>query len=250
MRRALRLACCFEDLQALARSRIPKPFYDYADAGSWSEATYRANERDFAGVLLRQKVLVDIERRNVRSEMLGRPVAMPLALAPCGFGGMMWGDGEIAAAQAAEEFGVPFTLSTMSINSIEDVAANTTAPFMFQLYVMRDRGYVKSLIGRAKAAKCSALVLTADLQVIGQRHKDIKNGLSLPPEPTLKSVVHLVSRPSWCLSQAKAKRWNFGNIIGHHPLATSMMNLAEFTAAQFDPTLNWCAIFDRDKARV
>ena len=159
MKRALRLACCIEDLRVLAQACVPKPFYDYVDAGSWTEQTYRANERDFAAIKLRQKVLVDIEKRSVSAKLLGQNVTMPLALAPCGFGGMMWPDGEIAAAQAAQDFGVPFTLSTMSINSIEDVAAHTTAPFWFQLYVMRDRGFVKNLLSRAKAAGCSALVL-------------------------------------------------------------------------------------------
>ena len=221
-----------EDLRVLAKARVPKPFYDYVDAGSWSESTYHANERDFASIKLRQKVLVNIEKRSLATKMLGQNVAMPLALAPCGFGGMMWTNGEIEAARAAEDFGVPFTLSTMSINSIEDVAENTTAPFWFQLYVMRDRGYVRNLISRARAAGCSALVLTADLQVIGQRHKDIKNGLTLPPQPSLQSLVHLITRPRWCFSQLGAKRWTFGNIVGHHPMAKSMLNLSEWTAAQ------------------
>ena len=222
MKRALRLACCIEDLRVLAQARVPKPFYDYVDAGSWTEQTYRANERDFAAIKLRQKVLVDIEKRSVSAKLLGQNATMPLALAPCGFGGMMWPDGEIAAAQAAQDFGVPFTLSTMSINSIEDVAAHTTAPFWFQLYVMRDRGFVKNLLSRAKAAGCSALVLTGDLQVIGQRHKDIKNGLTLPPAPTLQSLVHLLSRPRWCFGQLGAKSWTFGNVVGHHPLVREL----------------------------
>src|SRR5664279_5432207 len=188
-----------EDLREIARRRVPRMFYDYADSGSWTESTYRANEADFRKIKLRQRVAVDIEKRTLRTTMVGQDVAMPVALAPIGMLGMQHADGEILAARAAEAFGVPFTLSTMSICSIEDVAANTKAPFWFQLYVMRDREFIGRLIDRAKAAKCSALVLTLDLQVLGQRHKDIKNGLSAPPKPTFANMLNLMTKPTWGL---------------------------------------------------
>src|SRR5665213_1092933 len=188
-----------EDLREIARRKVPRMFYDYADSGSWTESTYRANEADFQKIKLRQRVAVNIEKRTLRTKMVGIDVAMPVALAPIGMLGMQHADGEILAAQAAEAFGVPFTLSTMSICSIEDVAANTDKPFWFQLYVMRDRDFIERLIDRAKAAHCSALVLTLDLQIIGQRHKDLKNGLSAPPKLTLANILNMMSKPRWCL---------------------------------------------------
>src|SRR5450755_3763881 len=190
---------CVEDLRRLAQKRVPRMFYDYADSGSWTEGTYRANEADFAKIELRQRVAVNIETRSVATKMVGIDAAMPVALAPTGLTGMQHADGEILAARAAEKFGVPFTLSTMSICSIEDVAANTTRPFWFQLYVMRDRDFVERLIDRAKAAHCSALMLTLDLQIIGQRHKDLIYGLSAPPRMTLANLVNLAMKPRWCL---------------------------------------------------
>src|SRR3954469_22214296 len=188
-----------EDLRVLAQKRVPRMFYDYADAGSWTESTYRANNEDFAKIKFRQRVAVNLENRSLASTMIGQDVAMPVALAPTGLTGMQHADGEILAARAAEKFGVPFTLSTMSIASIEDVAANTKAPFWFQLYVMRDREFIGRLIDRATAANCSALVLTLDLQILGQRHKDIKNGLSAPPKPTLANMLNLLTKPGWGL---------------------------------------------------
>ncbi|MDQ6630099.1 MAG: alpha-hydroxy-acid oxidizing protein [Pseudomonadota bacterium] len=227
------------DLREIARRRVPRMFYDYADSGSWTESTYRANEADFQSIKLRQRVAVDIEKRTLRTRMVGIDVAMPVALAPIGMLGMQHADGEILAARAAEAFGVPFTLSTMSIASIEDVAANTTAPFWFQLYVMRDRAFIGRLIDRAKAAKCSALVLTLDLQILGQRHKDIKNGLSAPPKPTLANLLNLATKPSWGLAMLGTKRRTFGNIVGHVEGVENMASLGAWTAQQFDPTLSW-----------
>jgi L-lactate dehydrogenase (cytochrome) len=231
-----------EDLREIARRKVPRMFYDYADAGSWTESTYRANEADLQKIKLRQRVAVDIEKRSLRTTMVGQEVAMPVALAPIGMLGMQHADGEILAARAAEAFGVPFTLSTMSICSIEDVAANTKAPFWFQLYVMRDREFIGRLIDRAKAAKCSALVLTLDLQVLGQRHKDIKNGLSAPPRPTLRNIVNLATKPSWGLAMLGTKRRSFGNIVGHVKGVENMASLSAWTAQQFDPTLTWADI--------
>ncbi|MCS7100696.1 MAG: alpha-hydroxy-acid oxidizing protein [Burkholderiaceae bacterium] len=230
---------CIEDLRQLAKKRVPRMFYDYADSGSWTESTYRANETAFTKYLLRQRVAVDISRRSVASTMLGEPVAMPVALAPTGLTGMQHADGEILAARAAEKFGVPFTLSTMSICSIEDVAAATTRPFWFQLYVMRDRAFVERLIERARAARCSALMLTLDLQVLGQRHKDIKNGLSAPPKPTLRNVLNLATKPRWCWRMLGTRRRQFGNIVGHVQGVSDMTSLSAWTAQQFDPTLSW-----------
>src|SRR5450432_3407331 len=198
-----------EDLRALARKRVPRMFYDYADSGSWTESTYRANESDLRKIKLRQRVAQNMENRSTATTMVGVDVAMPVAIAPTGMTGMQHADGEILAAKAAEKFGIPFTLSTMSICSIEDVAANTKAPFWFQLYVMRDREFIGRLIDRAKAAKCSALVLTLDLQVLGQRHKDIKNGLTAPPKPTLANIVNLMTKPSWGLAMLGTKRRTF-----------------------------------------
>ena len=198
----MRVITCVEDLRRLARRRVPKMFYDYVDSGSWTESTYRANERDLAAICFRQRVAVNIENRSIRSKMIGEDVAMPVALAPIGLCGMLHADGEILAARAAEAFGVPFCLSTMSICSIEDVAANTTKPFWFQLYVMRDRGFVERLIGRAQEARCSALVVTLDLPMIGQRHKDLRNGLSVPPRLTIANLIDMATKPRWCLEHA------------------------------------------------
>jgi L-lactate dehydrogenase (cytochrome) len=228
-----------EDLRVLAQKRVPKMFYDYADSGSWTESTYRANSDDFQSIKLRQRVAVNMENRSTRSTMIGQNVAMPVALAPVGMTGMQHADGEIKAARAAEKFGVPFTLSTMSICSIEDIAAHTQAPFWFQLYVMRDKDFIERLIDRAKAAKCAALVLTLDLQIIGQRHKDLKNSLTAPPRLTLPNLINLATKPRWCLGMAGTRRHNFGNIFGHVKGIENMGNLMEWTGKQFDPTLNW-----------
>ncbi|QHJ00798.1 L-lactate dehydrogenase [Xylophilus rhododendri] len=227
-------------LQRIARRRVPRMFYDYADSGSWTEGTYRANESDFQKILLRQRVAVNMENRSTRSTMLGQPVAMPVALAPTGLTGMQHADGEILAARAAKAFGVPFTLSTMSICSIEDVAEATDRhPFWFQLYVMRDRGFIERLIDRAKAANVSALQLTVDLQILGQRHKDIVNGLSAPPKPTLANLMNLATKPRWCWNMLQTPRRTFRNIAGHVEGVTDLSKLSAWTAQQFDPQLNW-----------
>jgi L-lactate dehydrogenase (cytochrome) len=228
-----------EDLRVIAQRRVPRMFYDYADSGSWTESTYRANQADFQSIKLRQRVAVNMENRSTATQMVGVDVKMPVAIAPVGLTGMQHADGEIHAARAAEKFGVPFTLSTMSICSIEDVAAATRAPFWFQLYVMRDRDFIERLIDRAKAAKCGALVLTLDLQILGQRHKDLKNGLSAPPKPTLANLINLLFKPRWCLGMLGAKRRGFGNIMGHVKGVDDMGNLGAWTAQQFDPRLNW-----------
>jgi len=230
---------CIEDLRQLAKKRIPRVFYDYVDSGSWTEATYRSNEADFGAVKLRQRVAVDVSTRSQKTLMLGQQVAMPVALAPAGFTGMMRADGEILAAQAAAEFGIPFTLSTMSICSIEDVAAHSPTPFWFQLYVMRDRELILRLIERAKAARCSALVLTLDLQTLGQRHKDLKNGLSAPPRLTLANLLNMAAKPRWALGMLGTRRRNFGNIVGHAEGIVDMGSLSAWTQQQFDPSLNW-----------
>lgn len=230
------------ELQALAKRRVPKMFYDYADSGSWTEGTYRDNEDAFARQKLRQRVAVNIDNRSLKTKMIGEDVSMPVALAPVGLTGMQHADGEILAAQAAEEFGIPFTLTTMSICSIEDVAEHTKKPFWFQLYVMRDRGFSESLMQRAEDANCSALVLTLDLQVLGQRHKDIKNGLSAPPKPTLASIANLATKPRWCWNMLQTKRREFGNIVGHVSGVDDMSSLSDWTASQFDPTLDWSSI--------
>ena len=228
-----------EDLRQLAQRRVPRMFYDYADSGSWTESTYRANESDFQKIKLRQRVAVNMEGRSTASRMVGIDMKMPVAIAPTGLTGMQHADGEILAAKAAEAFGVRFTLSTMSICSIEDIAAHTQQPFWFQLYVMRDRDFIERLIDRAKAAKCDALVLTLDLQILGQRHKDLKNGLSAPPKLTLANIINMATKPRWCLGMAGTKRRQFGNIVGHVKGVTDMGNLAAWTAQQFDPRLNW-----------
>ncbi|NOR60981.1 MAG: L-lactate dehydrogenase [Rhodobacteraceae bacterium] len=230
---------CIEDMRILAKRRVPKMFYDYADSGSWTESTYRANASDFDRIRLRQKVAVNMENRSTAGQMIGQDVAMPVALAPTGLTGMQCADGEIKAARAAEAFGVPFTLSTMSICSIEDVAAATTKPFWFQLYVMRDKDYLGRLIDRAKAAGCSALVLTLDLQIIGQRHKDVKNGLSAPPKPTVANIINMATKVRWGLGMLGTKRRGFGNIVGHVDGVEDVGNLAEWTNKQFDPALSW-----------
>jgi len=235
-------ALTIADLKAAARRRVPKMFFDYADSGAWTEGTYRANESDFANILLRQRVLVDMTDRSLASEMAGLPVSMPVALAPTGLTGMQHADGEILAAQAAEAFGVPFCLSTMSICSIEDVKANTTKPFLFQLYVMRDRAFIERLIDRAKAAGCAALVLTLDLQILGQRHKDLRNGLSAPPKFTPKHVWQMATRPLWCLGMAQTKRRSFGNIVGHAQNVGDLASLSSWTKEQFDPRLSWADV--------
>ena len=228
-----------EDLRRLAQKRVPRMFYDYADSGSWTEGTYRANEADFQRLRLRQRVAVNLANRSLATKMIGEDVAMPVALAPTGLTGMQHADGEILAARAAEKFGVPFTLSTMSICSIEDIAANTRRPFWFQLYVMRDRGFIERLIDRAKAARCSALMLTLDLQILGQRHKDIKNGLSAPPKPTFANLVNLATKPRWCLGMLGTRRRQFGNIVGHVEGVADMSSLSDWTQQQFDPSLGW-----------
>ncbi|MCG3872883.1 alpha-hydroxy acid oxidase [Psychrobacter sp. Ps7] len=228
-----------EDLRRVAERKVPRMFYDYVDSGSWTETTYRSNETDFDRIKLRQRVLVDIDNRSLATQMIGEEIKMPVAIAPTGFTGMMWADGEIHAARAAEKFGVPFSLSTMSICSIEDIATHTSKPFWFQLYVMRDHDYVANLIQRAKDANCSALILTADLQVLGQRHKDIKNGLSAPPRPTLANIVNLMTKPQWCMNMLGTKRHSFGNIVGHAKGVDDLSSLTAWTEEQFDPRLSW-----------
>jgi L-lactate dehydrogenase (cytochrome) len=230
---------CVDDLRNIARKRTPRMFFDYCESGSWSESTLHANEADLQAIKFRQRVAIDVDERSTSAQMLGDDVTMPVALAPTGLTGMQHADGEILAAQAAEAFGVPFTLSTMSICSIEDVAENTAKPFWFQLYVMRDRNFVHRLIERARAAGCSALVITVDLQIMGQRHRDVKNGLSAPPKPTLANLVNIATRPGWCLKMLGTRRRQFGNVVGHVDGIEDMSSLAQWTAGQFDPTLSW-----------
>lgn len=228
-----------EDLRVLAEKRVPRMFYDYADSGAWTESTYRANNSDFAGIKFRQRVAVNMEGRSLATKMVGQDVSMPIALAPTGLTGMQHADGEILAARAAEKAGVPFTLSTMSICSIEDVAAHTSRPFWFQVYFLRDRDFMRRLIERAKAARCSALVLTLDLQILGQRHKDLRNGLSAPPKLTLKNIANMATKPRWCWNMLQTKRRYFGNIVGHAQNVSDMSSLSSWTAEQFDPALDW-----------
>ena len=228
-----------EDLRRLHQRRVPKMFYDYAESGSWTETTFRRNKDAFDEIRLRQRVAKDISTRRIVGTMLGETQRMPVALAPTGLTGMQHANGEILAAQAAEEFGVPFTLSTMSICSIEDVAAQTRKPFWFQLYVMRDREFIADLIARAKTAGCSALVLTLDLQIIGQRHKDIKNQMTAPPKLTLKNLINMVSKPRWCAGMLATRRHTFGNIIGHAKGVENLTSLSEWSAKQLDPALSW-----------
>ena len=231
-----------EDLRRLAQKRVPRMFYDYADSGSWTESTYRANEADFARIKLRQRVAVDMRNRSTATTMIGQKVAMPVALAPTGLTGMQHADGEILAARAAMAFGVPFTLSTMSICSIEDVAEHAGRGFWFQLYMMKDREFMSRLIGRAKAAGCSALVLTLDLQILGQRHKDLINGLSAPPKLTVKNMLNIATKPRWALGMLRTSRRGFGNIVGHVSGVDDMSSLSSWTADQFDPALDWDAV--------
>lgn len=229
-----------EDLRILAKSRVPRMFYDYADSGSWTESTYRANSDDFQRIKLRQRVAINMENRSTVSTMIGQKVAMPVAIAPTGLTGMQCADGEIKAAKAAKKFGIPFTLSTMSICSIEDVAQETGGhPFWFQLYVMKDRAFIERLIDRAKAAHCSALMITLDLQILGQRHKDLKNGLSAPPKLTLPNIINMATKVRWGLGMLGTKRHGFGNIVGHVKGVENMGSLSEWTAKQFDPALSW-----------
>ncbi|WP_187429400.1 L-lactate dehydrogenase [Roseobacter fucihabitans] len=228
-----------QDLKDLHRRRTPRMFYDYAESGSWTEQTFRENTTDFEKIRLRQRVAVDMTGRSTASQMIGQDVSMPVALAPVGSTGMQHADGEILAAKAAEKFGVPFTLSTMSICSIEDVAENTTKPFWFQLYAMRDKTFIKNIIQRAKDAKCSALVVTLDLQILGQRHKDIKNGLSIPIRPTLPNLIDLATKWRWIAGMAKTKRHAFGNIVGHIDGISDLSSLSVWAAESFDPQLNW-----------
>lgn len=236
---SLQQITCVDDFQRLARRRVPRMFYDYVDSGSWTESTYRANHADLQALKFRQRVARNIEHRHLRSTLLGEDYAMPLALAPTGLTGMQRADGEILAARAAERFGVPFTLSTMSICSIEEVAAHTSRPFWFQLYVMRDREFIGRLIDRARKAGCSALMVTMDLQVLGQRHKDIKNGLSTPPRPTITNLLNLATKPAWCWQMLHTRRRVMGNIVGHAQGVSDMRSLAVWTAEQFDPALGW-----------
>jgi L-lactate dehydrogenase (cytochrome) len=228
-----------EDLRLLSQKRIAKAIFDYVDRGSYSEATLRANRTDLESLTLRQRVAIDVDRRSTRTTMLGQEVSMPVAIAPTGLTGLNWADGEMLGARAAERFGIPFTLSTMSICSIEDVASVVTKPFWFQLYVMRDRGFAASLIERAKAAGCSALVLTLDLQVQGQRHQDLKNGLAVPPRLTAGTFFDLVRKPGWVFNVLAGKRKSFGNLEGRIPNADSLTTLSQWIAGQFDPTLSW-----------
>ena len=230
---------CIEDLRVLAQRRVPRMFYDYADSGAWTESTYRANQTDFQRIYLRQRVAIDFSNRTQATTMAGQPVSMPVALAPVGLTGMQHADGEILAARAAAAAGIPFTLSTMSICSIEDVAENTDKPFWFQLYVMKDRDFNNRLIDRAKAAGCSALVLTLDLQILGQRHKDIKNGLTAPPKMTVANLVDIARKPRWWMGMLGTKRRTFRNIVGHAKGVGDTRQLSSWTAEQFDPTLNW-----------
>lgn len=230
---------CTEDLRRLHQARVPRMFYDYAEAGSWTEATYRRNAQAFAEIQLRQRVAVDISQRSLRTRMLGETWRMPVGIAPTGLAGMQHADGEILAARAAENFGVPFTLSTMSICSMEDVAAHTRKPFWFQLYVMKDRDFIAALIERARQARCSALVLTLDLQVIGQRHKDIKNQMTAPPKLTLPNLFNMATKPRWCLGMLGTKRRGFGNVIGHAKGVENLTSLSAWSAEQLDPTLSW-----------
>jgi len=228
-----------EDLRVLAQKRVPRMFYDYADSGSWTESTYKANESDFQKIKLRQRVAVNMEGRSTATQMIGQQVAMPVAIAPTGLTGMQHANGEILAARAARKFGVPFTLSTMSICSIEDVAQHAGEGFWFQLYVMKDRAFIERLIDRAKAANCAALVLTLDLQILGQRHKDLKNGLSAPPKLTIPNILNIATKPRWALGMLGTHRRQFGNIVGHVSGVENMSSLSAWTAQQFDPALNW-----------
>ncbi len=235
----MRTITCIEDLRQVARRKVPRAFFDYAEAGSYSQQTLRANREDIERIKLRQRILVDVSQRTLATTIVGQPARLPLALAPIGLCGMQHGDGEIMACRAAQAAGIPFTLSTMSICSIEDVAEAVGKPFWFQLYVMRDRGFIRALIERAAAAKCSALVLTVDLQVLGQRHCDIQNGMTVPPQIKLANLIDMASKPAWALSILRGKRKTFGNLAGHIPGMENVTSVAEWTSTQFDPALSW-----------
>jgi L-lactate dehydrogenase (cytochrome) len=231
--------CCIEDLRKLAQRRVPRAIFDYAEAGSYSQQTLRANAADLARINLRQRVMVDVSSRDVSTAMLGEPVSLPIGLAPVGMTGLQHGNGEILACRAAQAAGIPFTMSTLSICSMEDVAAAVKKPFWFQLYVMKDRGFVRSLIERATAAKCSALMLTVDLQVLGQRHVDVKNGLSVPPSLKIDNLINMMTKPRWALSVFAARRWSFGNLAGRVKGIQGVSSLAQWVKSQFDESLNW-----------
>jgi len=230
---------CIEDLRALARRKVPRAFFEYVDGGSYNEETLRANRAELEPIKLRQRVMVDVSERSLATSIIGHKVSAPFALAPIGLCGMQYGDGEILSAQAAEEAGLPFILSTMSINSIEQVAEATTKPFWFQLYVIRDRGFSKDILSRAAKAGCSALVLTVDLQVLGQRHRDIRNGMTVPPQIRLKNIIDMATKPEWVFSILKGKSKTFGNLAGHVKGMDDVTSLAQWTNSQFDPALNW-----------
>ena len=231
-----------EDLYKQAKKRVPKMFFEYVDTGSWTGSTYKANFEDFKKINFRQRVAIDLTNRNIKSKLIGQDVSMPIALAPIGLCGMQYADGEILAAKAAEDFGVPFTLSTMSVCSIEDVRAKTKKPFWFQLYVMRDRKFIEDLIIRAKKAECSALMVTLDLPVMGQRHADIRNGLTAPPELNFKNAIQILSKLNWCMNMLTTRKYTFRNIVGHATDVTNLSSLASWTKEQFDPTLSWADI--------
>ena len=235
----LKTMTCIEDLRQAARRRVPRAFFDYVEAGSYSEQTLRANSADLERLTFRQRVLVDVSQRDTATMILGEKASLPIALAPIGIGGMQWADGEILACRAAQAAGVPYTLGTMAICSIEDVAEAVEKPFWFQLYVMKDRGFARSLVERALAARCSALVLTVDLQVLGQRHADIRNGLSVPPALKLRNLLDMATKPAWAWRMLSAKRWTFGNLAGHVKGEQGVKELADWVSHQFDPTLNW-----------
>ncbi|MFZ1922309.1 MAG: alpha-hydroxy acid oxidase [Xanthobacteraceae bacterium] len=230
---------CIEDLRQTYHRKVPRAFVDYCESGSYAEETLRANRADLDRIRLRQRILHNVASRSAKTTILGEPASLPLALAPVGLTGMQYGDGEILACRAAQQAGIPYTLSTMSICSIEDVAAAVGKPFWFQLYVMKDRGYIRALIERAAAAKCSALVLTVDLQVIGQRHNDIRNGMSVPPQIRIKNLLDIATKPAWAVGIARGKRKTFGNIAGHYPGMSNVTVLSKWIADQFDATLNW-----------
>jgi L-lactate dehydrogenase (cytochrome) len=236
---AMRMMTCIEDMRLQARRRVPRMFFDYADRGSYAEETLRINRTDLERIKLRQRVLVDVALRDLRTTIVGEPASLPVALAPIGLCGMQWGDGEILACRAAQAAGIPFCLSTMSICAIEDVAAAVERPFWFQLYVMKDRGFVREMIERAIAAKCSALVLTVDLQVLGQRHCDLRNGMTVPPEISVRNVLDIATKPGWAVSILRGKRKTFGNLAGHVRGMEGVRSLAQWIAGQFDPSLSW-----------
>ena len=235
----MRMMTCIEDMRQQARRRVPRMFFDYADRGSYAEETLRINRTDLERIRLRQRVLVDVAQRDLRTTIAGEPASLPLALAPVGLCGMQWGDGEILACRAAQAAGIPFCLSTMSICAIEDVAAAVERPFWFQLYVMKDRGFVREMIERAIAAKCSALVLTVDLQVLGQRHCDLRNGMTVPPEIRIRNLLDIATKPGWAVSILRGKRKTFGNLAGHVRGMEGVRSLAQWIAGQFDPSLSW-----------